>query len=112
MILTTGNKKEIVYTEEIACFYSQQKTTYMVTLEGKQRIIDESLEKVEERLESPRFFRANRQFIISNDLIKSTTSQPDGKLEVSLKAQVNLPESISVSRLKSHAFRKWFQKQV
>lgn len=112
LIVTTGNKKEIVYTEEIACFYSQQKTTFMVTIEGKQRIVDESLEKVEERLESARFFRANRQFIISNHLIKSTTSQTDGKLEVSLKPLPNLPESISVSRLKSHAFRKWLQKQV
>jgi DNA-binding LytR/AlgR family response regulator len=112
LILSLGNKKEIVQHTDILCFYSTQKTTYLITAEGKQKMVDESLEKLEEKLGNEKFFRANRQFIISSLVVKLYKTLPDGKIEVTLKPLQNLPSDISVSRLKAHAFRKWIEKQV
>ncbi len=112
LILSLGNRKEIVRNDEMLCFYSEQKTTYLLTSDGKQKLVDESLEKLEERLGSQKFFRANRQYIISPQMVKEYRTMPDGKLEIMLKPLQNLPSVISVSRLKAHAFRKWIEKQV
>lgn len=112
LILTMGNKKEIVHHEEILCLYSQQKITYLITTEEKQLVLDESLEKIEERLGNHVFFRANRQNIITPGIVKEYKTKSDGKIEIILKPLSNLPKSISVSRLKAHAFRKWIDKQV
>lgn len=112
LILSIGNKKEIVHHEEILCLYSNQKITYLINTNEKQMVVDESLEKLEERLGNHYFFRANRQFIITSGLVKEYKTKSDGKVEVMLKSLPNLPFSISVSRLKAHAFRKWMEKQV
>ncbi|MBN1924833.1 MAG: LytTR family transcriptional regulator DNA-binding domain-containing protein [Prolixibacteraceae bacterium] len=112
LIVTRGNKKEVVHFENIFCIYSNQKTTYLVTSGGKEMVLDESLEKLEERLDPKKFFRANRQFIITPRVVKEFKTKDEGKLEIALNALSNLPSCISVSRLKAHAFRKWFEKQV
>ena len=112
LILSIGNKKEIVHHDEILCIYSNQKITYLINKNEKQVVVDESLEKLEERLGNHRFFRANRQFIIISEMVKEYKTLADGKLDVILKPMPNVPSSISVSRLKAHAFRKWIEKQV
>ena len=112
LILSIGNKKEIVHHNEILCLYSSQKITYLINSNQKQLVVDESLEKLEERLGNHKFFRVNRQFIIVSELVKEYKTLPDGKIEIILKPLPNLPSSISASRLKAHAFRKWIEKQV
>ncbi|MDA3928308.1 MAG: LytTR family transcriptional regulator DNA-binding domain-containing protein [Prolixibacteraceae bacterium] len=112
LILSIGNKKEIVHHDEIMCIYSQEKITYLINSNEKQMVVDESLEKLEERLGNHYFFRANRQYIITSTLVKDYKSKGDGKIELTLKPLSNIPNSISVSRLKAHAFRKWMEKQL
>jgi membrane protein implicated in regulation of membrane protease activity len=111
LIISLGNKKELIYHKEIIGFFSTQKITYMIHFSGKQVIIDESLEKLEEQLDSKLFFRANRQFILTAQMIREYKPDDGGGITVFLKQQPNLPEFISVSRLKAHAFRKWIEKQ-
>ena len=112
IILSIGNKKEIVPFDEILCLYSTQKITYLVNTNNKQKVVDESLEKLEELIGNHKFFRANRQYIITSAMVKEYKTCPDGKIDVYLKPLLNLPSSISVSRLKAHTFRKWMEKQV
>lgn len=112
IIVSIGNRKEIIQHSEIGCIYSSQKITYLVNIHGKQVVVDESLERLEEMLGNHRFFRANRQYIIVPDIVKEYKTLHDGKMDVMLKSIPNLPECISVSRLKAHAFRKWIEKQL
>lgn len=112
IIVSIGNKKEIVHHDEIRCVYSQDKITYLINAHEKQLVLDESLEKLEERLGNHTFFRANRQFIITAEMVNEFKSKSDGKVEIFLKPLSNLPNSISVSRLKAHAFRKWIDKRM
>lgn len=112
IIVTVGNRKKVFHYNDVVCFYSSQKVTYLVNPEGKQYVLDESLEKVEEHIDNGYFFRANRQFIVSPKIVKEFKTEGNGKLIVMLKSLGDLPLSISVSRLKSHAFRKWISKSV
>ncbi len=112
LIISLGNKKELVHHEDLIGFYSNQKISYMILTSGKQVMVDESLEKLEEQLDNKLFFRANRQFILSHRMIREFKPDLGGGIVVTLKPQQNLPEIISVSRLKAHAFRKWIGKQL
>jgi len=111
LIVSVGNKKEWVQHEHIIGFYSNQKISYLIHTSGKQVIVDESLEKLEEQLDNKLFFRANRQFILTSQMIREFKPDAGGGIVVTLNPHQNLPEFISVSRLKAHAFRKWLGKQ-
>ena len=73
--LISGDEK--LYTlqvEDIAYFYSENKITFAVTKEGKEHIIDLSLDKLSEQLNPDIFFRTNRQTLVSKlDAIGGST---------------------------------------
>ena len=108
LLLSVGSKKMLVQLNQLLYAYSSEKTTFLVTNEGKQFVCDESLDKLEFRLPKSVFFRANRQFIITKNCIKEIQSEQNGKVKVVFVADMNLPACIMVSRLKKAAFRKWF----
>ncbi len=110
LIVSIGNKKQQVQYNEIVCFYSNTKTTFLVTQNGKEYIHDESLEKLSLFVPRERFFRVNRQFIVCRDIISAYKADENGKIKLDLKPCNGLPESISVSRLKAHTFRSWMKK--
>ena len=109
IMFSVGNKEKLVDADEIMCFYSQQKITYLVMKTLRSYVIDDSLDKIEKKVSAEMFFRANRQFIISPECVHEIITAGNGKLKVRIHNQEQLPEFISVSRLKSHAFRKWIK---
>ncbi|TKG90171.1 hypothetical protein EYV94_24530 [Puteibacter caeruleilacunae] len=109
IMFSVGNKDKLIDAEEIMCFYSQQKITYLVMKTLRSYVIDDSLDKIEKKVSTDMFFRANRQFIISPECVHEIITAGNGKLKVRIHDHKQLPEYISVSRLKSHAFRKWIK---
>lgn len=111
LVVGVGAKKHLLHYTDIVCFYSTTKTTFLVTSNEKEFIHDDSLEKLNLIVPKNRFFRANRQFIISRDIISNFKSDENGKITIEIKPCNDLPASITVSRLKAHAFRAWMKKQ-
>lgn len=64
---------------DIAYFYSENKVTFAVTRKGQEHIIDLSLNKLMEQLDPERFFRANRQVLVSIDAIDHAEPFFNGK---------------------------------
>lgn len=110
LVVGMGNKKHQLDYNDIVCFYSNSKTTFLITKNEKEFIHDESLEKISLMVPKRRFFRVNRQFIISRDIISAYKADENGKIKIGIKDCNGLPASISVSRLKAHAFRAWMKK--
>jgi membrane protein implicated in regulation of membrane protease activity len=110
LIVGIGTKKHQINYDDIVCFYSNSKTTFLVTKNEKEFIHDESLEKLSLVVPKKRFFRVNRQFIVCRDIISTYKADEYGKIELGLKVFNGLPSNISVSRLKAHAFRAWMKK--
>jgi DNA-binding LytR/AlgR family response regulator len=96
-----------VSTEQIACFY-RDEVIWIQTTDNQRLITDyNSLDEIEELLNSEGFFRANRQFIVNKQAIESYRTNFTGKIE--LKLVVKTKDEIVVSKEKAHQFRGWFE---
>jgi two-component system, LytTR family, response regulator LytT len=97
-----------VGVHEVAYFSSENKTTFL-TLHTKERyIVDQTLEELENELDPSIFFRATRQFIISQKAIAKIHQHFAGKLKIELNPAVK--EEVLLSREKSSALKEWLNK--
>ena len=91
---------------DIAYIYSENKTAKMVTFDNRNFYENSSLDEIQRQIDPARFFRANRQFIISHKAIKDISVWFDSKLSVNLT--VDIPEKIIVSRVRASEFKDWY----
>lgn len=97
-----------IKTIDIAYFVREQ-LIYLCTFDNQRHILDyDTLEEIEEVLHSNRFYRANRQFIVNENAVKSVHTHPTGKLSLKLTVQPNL--EIDISKEKAPSFKKWLDK--
>lgn len=104
-LIKQGQKMVSIDISEVAYFYSENKCTFMRTNQNQKYIIDLTLDELEKELAPQQFFRANRQYILSEKSIVSIHSWFNQKLKV----EVNPPteEHIIISRDKANAFKAW-----
>ena len=91
---------------DIAYIYSENKMAKITTFDNRTYYENDSLDKILQQLDPYKFFRANRQFIISHKAIKDISVWFDSKLSVNLL--VAIPEKIIVSRVRVAEFKEWF----
>lgn len=70
--------------DEIAYFYSENRITTAVTLSGRSHVVDLPLSRLEEQLDPDRFFRANRQILLSVGAIDRIEPYFNGKVSVTV----------------------------
>lgn len=102
-----GTSIKMITTEEVECFYSDNKATYAFTKEGKNYLLDYTLDKIEESINPKQFFRINRGQIIHIDAIKEISVYTNSRLKINLN-KYNEQECI-VSREKVNDFRNWLE---
>ena len=98
----------VVPAEEIAYFYSEHKTTFLVRPDGTRCALDETLEQVEASLDPRRFFRLNRQYLASLPAIRKLQKHFDGKLWVQLAPPPGA--DVFVSRLTAPGLKEWLNR--
>ncbi|MCR4816183.1 MAG: LytTR family DNA-binding domain-containing protein [Bacteroidales bacterium] len=91
---------------DIACIYVDEKLSRIVTFNGDSHSLDKPLDAFYSQLDPARFFRANRQYIISHDAVKDISIWPLSKLHVTLS--VATPEKIIISRARTSEFKDWY----
>jgi two-component system, LytTR family, response regulator LytT len=91
--------------DNIAYFISEDGATIIVTKENKRYFIAESLDNLENELNSKLFFRANRQFILSLSSIHKIHNFGLQKLKITIKPDPE--DEIIVSKLKATQFKNW-----
>mgnify|MGYP003159363589 FL=1 len=95
----------LLRVEDIAYFYSEEKTTFAVTPSGREHILDLSLNKLEEQLDPEQFFRVNRQMILNVDAIDRAAPFFKGRIKVVVHPPFK--SDIIISEGKASAFRSW-----
>ncbi|QMU63988.1 MAG: response regulator [Flavobacteriaceae bacterium] len=100
-----GQRIKIVHVDEIACFYSENKATYMYTNHKRNYLIDGSLEYWYEQLDPEQFFRVNRTFIIHINAIKDIISYTNSRLKLLLHSYNEAEVIVSRERVKD--FKNW-----
>ena len=102
-----GNQLKIITIDEIECFFSENKASYIHTKENKNYLIDFSLDKVEEQMNPKKFFRINRSQIIQIDSIKEITIYSNSRLKIVLNTYNE--QDMIVSREKVTDFKNWLE---
>ena len=101
----TGEKIVIIPVEDIAYCYSKDKSTYTVNRNGTQRLLDYSLDTVQEMLDPKIFFRISRSYIISINAIENISKYLGTRLKLQLTPQTE--DEVVVSRSRTSDFLEW-----
>src|SRR5690554_4963457 len=80
-----GQHLKLIAAEDIECFYSENKGTYAYTSDGRNYLLDVSLEQLESDLEPNVFFRVSRKFFVNIDAIKDMISYTNSRIQIKLK---------------------------
>ncbi|MNY22200.1 Sensory transduction protein LytR [compost metagenome] len=102
ILVKIGYNLKVVSINEVSCFYSENKIVYLQTNE-RNFPTDFTLDELENVLEPSKFFRVNRQFIISSDYIKNIHTSPNYKVDLEFQPE----EEITVSRDRVKDFKDW-----
>lgn len=105
ILVKIGYNLKIVQTDEVSCFFSENKIVYLQTKE-RNYPTDFTLDELQEVLDDKTFFRVNRQFMISSNYIKNIHTSPYYKVEMEFQPE----EEISVSRDRVKDFKDWLSK--
>lgn len=104
-IVKTGEKIIIIPVEDIAYCYSEDKSTYAVNFAGARRLLDYSLDMVQEMLDPKRFFRVSRSCIVAINAIENISKHLGTRLKLQLNPRTE--EDIVVSRSRTSDFLVW-----
>ncbi|MEO6173653.1 MAG: LytTR family DNA-binding domain-containing protein [Flavobacterium circumlabens] len=100
-----GQHLKVITTDEIECFFSENKGTYIHTFENRNYLIDSTLEILEQELDMKDFFRVSRKFIVPLTAIKEIQVYTNSRLKVILPSYKE--DEVIVSREKVQDFKSW-----
>lgn len=104
-IVKMGEKIIIIPVEDIAYCYSEDKSTYAVNRNGTRRLLDYSLDTIQEMLDPKLFFRVSRSCIVSINSIENISKHLGTRLKLQLSPHFD--EDIVVSRSRTSDFLDW-----
>ena len=107
MLVRYKDKIVPVAMEEVAFFYTSSERVTLTTLKGESYPVDKSLEALQQQLSEGKFFRANRQFIVSRAAVKDIAVWFGSRLALNLV--VDTPERIIISKARVPEFKQWLQ---
>jgi DNA-binding LytR/AlgR family response regulator len=106
-IVKKGPEYLTIKVEDIVCFYTEFKITFIKDILSNKYIMDNSLSEIMNEIDNNFFYRANRQNIVNRNYIEKYSTDA-GKLILTLKFH---KEEIVVSKETASDFRKWFKEE-
>lgn len=106
IVVKKGIENIAVPFEDIVLFFTENKVVYVIDKNGKKYLSDKNLSDLEMELDNNKFFRANRQYIVNINYIRSFKPYEKVKLQIDL-ATSEINHAIIVSQETAPAFRKW-----
>lgn len=104
-IIRVGQHLKMVAIEDVVCFYSENKGTYLHTVDNRDHLLDETLDEIELLTDPEKYFRINRKYLIRIDGIQDMISYSNNRLKLKLSHCDG--DDLIVSREKVKAFKNW-----
>lgn len=98
-----------IKSEQIAFCYTLDEKVTITTLDAQTYPYDKSLDAIMGTLPGEKFYRANRQFIISREAVRDISVWFGSRL--SLNLTVTTPERIIISKARVGEFKRWLQEK-
>jgi DNA-binding LytR/AlgR family response regulator len=102
-----GQHLKLINIEDIECFYSENKGTYAFTSDGRNYLLDTTLDQLDDELEPQTFFRISRKFFVNIKAIKDIISYTNSRLQIKLKTFNE--QEIIVARERVKEFKDWLE---
>ncbi|WP_289044334.1 LytTR family DNA-binding domain-containing protein [uncultured Olleya sp.] len=102
-----GQHIKLVNIDEVECFYSENKGTYLHTTEGRNYLLDTTLEALENELQPEMFYRINRKFFVNINAIKDIISYTNSRLQIKLNNYND--DQVIVARERVKDFKQWLE---
>jgi len=109
-LIKIGTHLRVIETVDILYFYSFQKGTYVKLADGKDYLLDYSLEMLEEMIDPKIFFRINRKYTVSLKSISDVISYSNSRLK--LKVNNAIDDDFLVAREKVKKFKSWLEGEI
>ena len=105
--IKVGQHLKLISLDEIECIYSENKGTYIYTIDGRNYLIDLTLEQLEDELQPDLFFRVNRTFYVNINAIKDMVSYTNSRLQIKLQSYKD--QDVIVARERVKDFKNWLE---
>lgn len=94
-----------VPTSRIAWFYTAHDLVYAMTEDGRQYLLECTMEQLGRELDPHQFFRANRQFIVQRAMISAVDFYYNGRLRLQVRPEP--PSPVVISKARATEFKSW-----
>jgi len=108
LIVKKGSENIALPLEDIVLIYTHDKLVFAVDLYSKKYMCDKTLGELENELDDAIFFRANRQYILNINYIRSFKPYEKVKLLVGMVIP-EINHSIVVSQETAPVFKQWLR---
>ena len=109
-LIRIGDILKKVNVEEIAYFFAEDKSVYMVTFEDKKLPVDYSLDALEKELDPGRFFRINRGVMVNVESIENMLAWTRSRVKLELNPSTGRNMDTIVSTSRSQDFKDWMDR--
>ncbi len=107
VLVADGDTYSYIQIDEIACFFAEEKYTFLTTIEGRDKLtLYTSLSKIEEDMNPSVFFRLSRKMIVNIGAVCGVSKYFNGRLKVEVKCGCEKRTEI-VSPSRRSAFLNW-----
>ena len=102
-----GQQLKMINIEDVECFYSENKGTYLHTFDNRDYLLDNTLEQLETELDPKDFYRISRKFIVPMKGIKEIQIHSNSRLKVILPTYKD--DEVVVTRERVSDFKEWLE---
>lgn len=107
-VTKVGEHLRTIEVDQILYFYSQEKTTFCHTRDGRNVILDYTLEQLEEMLDPSLYYRINRKYLVSAQAILDIVAYNNSRLKLVLKDSPD--NDVIVARERVQTFKSWLDR--
>jgi DNA-binding LytR/AlgR family response regulator len=104
-VIKVGEHLKTIAVKDILYFYSQDKATFCNTTDGRNHILDFTIEQLEEMVDSEIYFRVNRKYLVQANAIKDIITYTNSRLKLILQGSTD--KDIIVARERVVDFKQW-----
>jgi DNA-binding LytR/AlgR family response regulator len=110
-VVRVGEHLKVVPVEQVAYFFSLEKTTLLQSTDGRKYVVDYTMEQLEGLLDPGQFFRLNRAYLARQAAIHDIIHYTNSRLQTILKPAPPEGEGpVLVSREKVSVFKSWLDR--
>lgn len=104
-LIKVGSNLKTIQTEEVRCFYSKNKASYLFT-DSREYPMEQTLSDLESQLNPRDFFRISRNAIVNLKFIENITTHSGSRYQLFIRG---VDEELVVSRERVNDFKTWLE---